>query len=112
MFSGRTVLRPTRICGVDFAAGDHVSVAVSAANRDKSIWPDPERFEPFRALVPSLALGHGIHYCLGASLVRVLCEVIAESVPELLKDRRILSFERRASNRFSGFTKLVVGDGE
>jgi cytochrome P450 len=57
-----------------------------SANRDERVFEDPDRFDPYRKnLHAHLALGKGVHYCLGAALARlearvgleVLCETIA-----------------------------------
>jgi cytochrome P450 len=42
---------------------------LAAANRDPEAFPDPDRFVFNRP--QTVALGHGIHYCLGAPLARL-----------------------------------------
>ncbi|MCW2931122.1 MAG: cytochrome [Actinomycetia bacterium] len=56
-------------------AGEWVFVAISSANRDPDRFPDPDRLDLSRDTSGHLAFGHGIHYCLGASLARVEAEV-------------------------------------
>ena len=61
--------------GVVIPAGEWVFMATSSANRDPGRFPDPDRLDLSRDTSGHLAFGHGIHYCLGASLARVEAEV-------------------------------------
>jgi cytochrome P450 len=60
--------------GVAIPAGEWVFMATSSANRDPGRFPDPDRLDLSRDTSGHLAFGHGIHYCLGASLARVEAE--------------------------------------
>jgi cytochrome P450 len=46
-------------------------VWVAAANRDPRVFANPDTFDPGRNSTTHLALGRGIHFCLGALLARV-----------------------------------------
>ncbi|KIZ15075.1 cytochrome P450 family protein [Streptomyces natalensis] len=59
------------IGGVRIAAGDSVLLGIASANRDPARFPDPDAFDHGRDLSGHLALGHGIHYCVGAPLARM-----------------------------------------
>jgi cytochrome P450 len=48
-----------------------VIVSLAAANRDPARYRDPEAFDIARTDGGHLALGHGIHHCLGAPLARM-----------------------------------------
>ncbi|MFF4368641.1 cytochrome P450 [Streptomyces sp. NPDC001594] len=61
---------PVEIGGVRIPAGDTVLFALASAHRDPARYPDPDRFDIGRADKAHLALGHGVHYCLGAPLAR------------------------------------------
>jgi cytochrome P450 len=51
--------------------GSAMLFVVSAGNRDERRWPDADRFDIHRKIIPHLAFGYGIHYCLGAALARL-----------------------------------------
>ncbi|MFE7134037.1 cytochrome P450 [Streptomyces sp. NPDC057638] len=58
--------------GVTIHEGEAVLLFHGVANRDPSVFTEPERFLIDRpAGVPHLGLGYGIHYCLGAPLARL-----------------------------------------
>jgi cytochrome P450 len=61
-------------------AGDAVLLILAAANRDPEAFPDPDRFEFNRP--QTVALGHGIHYCLGAPLARLEGRIALQTVFE------------------------------
>jgi cytochrome P450 len=53
-------------------AGTPVVVLLAGANRDPAVFDHPDRFDPGRPNARShLALGAGIHFCLGAALARL-----------------------------------------
>ena len=68
----RTVTEDTELGGVLFPAGTMVLVNTFAANRDTTVYVDPDRFDITRDDAPAvLTFGGGIHYCLGANLARL-----------------------------------------
>ncbi|MEV7565413.1 cytochrome P450 family protein [Streptomyces tanashiensis] len=77
----------TKIGSTVVPAGDTVLLCLASAHRDPSRYPDPDRFDLGRRDKAHLALGHGLHYCLGAPLarlqIRVALEVIMSSLPRL-----------------------------
>jgi cytochrome P450 len=66
----RTATRDVELAGVRMRAGDKVVVSFTSANRDESVFPDPDRFDVRRAPNPHLSFGHGPHFCLGGQLAR------------------------------------------
>ncbi|MDH2426108.1 cytochrome P450 [Sphaerisporangium sp. TRM90804] len=56
--------------------GEPFTASVAAANRDPRVFTDPERLDVTRpaGTASHLGLGHGAHFCLGASLARVQTE--------------------------------------
>ncbi|PRY49611.1 cytochrome P450 [Geodermatophilus tzadiensis] len=67
----RTASRDVDLAGVRIRAGDKVVVSFTSANRDGTVFPDPDAFDVRRAPNPHLSFGHGPHFCLGAQLARV-----------------------------------------
>ena len=62
----------TEIGGVIIPADSTLFLAFSSANRDDSVFEDPDAFDPLRQNVREhLAFGHGIHVCVGAGLARI-----------------------------------------
>ncbi len=59
-------LRGTRI-----PRGEQVMVVLASANRDERKFSNPDKLDIQRTENRHLAFGHGIHYCLGASLARM-----------------------------------------
>jgi cytochrome P450 family 107 subfamily K polypeptide 1 len=51
--------------------GDVIMISLVSANRDASIFANPDTLDISRTENPHLAFGHGIHYCLGAPLARL-----------------------------------------
>ena len=82
-------LRDAQIC-----RGELVRVSISAANRDPTLFPDPDRFHPTRFDRPAtrghLAFAHGPHVCLGVHLARLearaALEVLLRRLPTLALD--------------------------
>ncbi|MFC8093880.1 cytochrome P450 [Streptomyces sp. NPDC057301] len=98
------------IGGVTVPTGDTVLLSLSAADRDPARFSDPDRLDLGRDASGHLALGHGIHYCLGAPLARAETEIalaaLLERFPELaLADGDL---RRRRSLRARGLLALPV----
>lgn len=67
----RFPVEPVEIGGVTVPPGDTVMLCLASAHRDPERYPEPDRFDVHRADKAHLALGQGIHYCLGAPLARM-----------------------------------------
>lgn len=67
----RAALVDVEVAGRTVAAGETVTVALGAANRDPRRFGDPDRLDLHRRAVGHLGFGHGIHQCLGQQLARV-----------------------------------------
>ena len=57
--------------GVGIAKGDTIMTVLGAANRDPTIYPEPDRFDIERQDTHHQSFGGGTHLCLGAHLARL-----------------------------------------
>jgi cytochrome P450 len=57
--------------GVTIGAGDAVLLAVTVANRDGRVFPEPDRFDITRTPNPHLGFGYGARFCIGATMARI-----------------------------------------
>ena len=64
-----------QVSGVTIPRGALVYVVLASANRDEKAFSCPAEFQPDRQPNRHLAFGHGIHYCLGASLARLEAQI-------------------------------------
>lgn len=98
------------ISGVTIPAGETVWVSPSAANRDPERFSDPDRLDLARDASGHLALGHGIHYCLGAPLARAETEIALAALLERFPDLALAepTLRWRNSLRARGLLALQV----
>jgi cytochrome P450 len=67
----RVVATDTTLGGQRLAAGQRILAWIGSANRDETVFAEPDRFDVTRHPNPHLAFGLGIHFCLGAPLARL-----------------------------------------
>ena len=67
----RVTAEDVELGGVRIPAGEVVLPIIQAANRDPSVFSEPENFNITRSPVSHLGFGSGVHHCLGAQLARV-----------------------------------------
>ena len=77
----RVTTRPVRLAGVELPRGARLFLWLAAANRDASVFPDPDRFDLHRPNADHhLAFGRGLHYCLGAHLGKVEARIVLDEL--------------------------------
>ena len=84
----RTTTRKSTIGGVDVPEGATLFLHLASANRDESVFPDPDIADLHRGNAHRhLGFGHGPHFCLGAVLARleatVALDVLLDKLPTL-----------------------------
>ncbi|MEV6035880.1 cytochrome P450 [Nonomuraea sp. NPDC052116] len=104
----RTATRDLTLGGRRILAGDKVVVYHASANRDPSVFPDPDRFDIARTPNDHVSFGFGPHVCLGAHLARAQ---FRSAFTELLREWDVEpagSPRRLTSNFQNGLKHLPV----
>ena len=97
----RTVTEDTVLSGVELSAGDKVLLFYGSANRDGSVFEDPNTFDVLRNPNPHLGFGAaGPHFCLGAHLARREIDVMLREVLLRLPDIEASGEPEYAVSRF------------
>jgi cytochrome P450 len=80
----RQTTQAVEIAGTTIPANATIMPLLASANRDARKFPDPERFDLTRNADGHVALGHGVHFCLGAPLARLEAKVALEALLQQL----------------------------
>ena len=76
----RTATADTELGGKRIRAGDKVALVYTSANRDETVFADPQVFDIRRTPNPHVSFGIGTHFCLGAHLARLEARVFVEEL--------------------------------
>ncbi|MCO6008683.1 cytochrome P450 [Actinoallomurus purpureus] len=109
---GRYAREDVEVDGVTIRAGELCVIMISAANRDDTVFVEPERFDLGREVQPHLGFGYAIRYCLGASLARVELRAVFGSLFQRFPDLRLAvpldGLPERSERLTGGFAALPV----
>jgi cytochrome P450 len=105
----RTATRATELAGNRIAPGDKVLFWEGSANRDERVFERSMAFDVRRDPNAHLSFGHGVHYCLGASLARLEIRVMFEELLTLFDAFELTQpVEWTRSNRHTGIRHMYV----
>jgi hypothetical protein len=108
--SRRIATRPVELGDRRLEAGERLTLIWASANRDESVFGDPDEFRLDRDPARNLLYGAGIHVCPGAPLARMELRVFME---ELLRRTSHITLApesqpTRAAYPASGFSSLPL----
>jgi cytochrome P450 len=111
--TARVAVKDVEVAGMRIQRGELVIIYLGAANRDPSVFADPNRFDIERPNAGRhLAFSTGRHFCLGAALARAEGEVglrtFFDRFPEV---RAAGTGSRRDTRVLRGWSTLPVGLG-
>jgi cholest-4-en-3-one 26-monooxygenase len=105
----RTATRDVVLAGREIREGDSVSVWYGSANRDATMFENPDRFDVGRTPNEHLAFGIGPHFCLGANLARLEIRIMFERLLQRLPDIQLAGpVQRLRSNFINGIKHMPV----
>jgi len=96
----RYVVDDFELRGRRLKKGQLVALSVLGANRDPSVFEEPDRLDFGRNCRQALSFGHGPHYCTGTSIARVELLAMFEAALDFLPEgARLLENQIRWSSR-------------
>ncbi|MER7585810.1 cytochrome P450 [Kitasatospora sp. NPDC097691] len=87
----RTAARDVVLGGQPIRGGDKVVVYHASANRDESVFADPDRLDITRTPNDHVSFGFGPHFCVGAQLARIQMSALLRRVIAELPDLELTS---------------------
>jgi hypothetical protein len=89
----RTAKRDTELGGKELKEGDFIWVSIGAANRDPSVFEDPDTkiWDRKRTPAKTVAFGGGPHVCPGTALTRLELRVVLEMLTQRFAEVRLLT---------------------
>ncbi|MGV4925712.1 cytochrome P450 [Streptomyces sp. BHT-5-2] len=109
---GRVATADIEIEGRLIRAGEGVIVVNSIANRDGTVYEDPDAFDVRRSARHHLAFGFGVHQCLGQNLARLELEVILNALMDRVPTLRLVTpadqLKLRPGTTIQGVNELLV----
>ncbi len=109
-FMRRTATRMVTVGGHIFHQGEKVALYYGSANRDETVFTDPDTFDVRRSPNPHVGFGgHGPHFCLGAHLARHEIAILFREMLHRLPEVEVVGEPERLHSQFiNGIRRLPV----
>ena len=107
----RITTREVTIDGVTLPEDTSLLLIYGSGNRDEEAFADAHEFQPQRAVNRHLAFGHGVHFCVGATLARLEGQIAFETLTNRLPHMRLVSGQELThipTLLFRGYERLEV----
>jgi cytochrome P450 len=85
----RVALEDIDVNGHLVREGEGVICTIPSANRDETLFPNPDQLDIRRDAAPHVAFGYGIHQCLGQVLARAELQIVLKTLFDRLPDLRL-----------------------
>ncbi|HEY9433700.1 MAG TPA: cytochrome P450 [Blastocatellia bacterium] len=89
MSTERYAREDVTIQGVTISRGEMTLGVIGSANRDETVFENPDILDIEREPNKHLSFGHGIHYCLGAALARLEAQIAINTLLERMPNLRL-----------------------
>jgi cytochrome P450 len=103
----RTATADTSLRDVPIASGQKVALYYTSANRDESVFTDPQRFDIHRRPNPHLAFGIAEHFCLGVHLARLEGRIFFEELFAAFPSIKLAGEPVRVHSNFTNAYRLM-----
>lgn len=104
----RTTTDHVTLHGRTIPPSSKVLLVLGAANRDPSVWDDPDQLDLSRVPLRNLAFGEGLHFCLGAPLARLEAPVALRHFLARYPDFAVVGLDRFHDVSMRTLKSLVV----
>jgi len=104
----RRLTREMTLHGVTIPEGEEISLMFAAANHDPDHYPDPEAFDIERPSKDHLALGFGLHKCIGQHIARLEARAYFPRLLAEFPDYSISEARWRLSHWARGYAALKI----
>jgi cytochrome P450 len=104
----RTITQDAEIGGVRVPEGQRVMLSYASACRDERKYADPDRFDIDRNPRDHLALGHGVHNCVGSGLARLEAHAVLHAFARQVDTFTCGPARRHLNNVVRGLDHLPV----
>jgi cholest-4-en-3-one 26-monooxygenase len=108
----RSATRDVVVEGASIRAGQELVLLYPSANRDATVFEQPDTFDITRSPNPHMAFGFGAHFCLGNQLARLelktMVNRLLDRLPDIHLDIDRKDLLRREANFVSGIEHMPV----
>lgn len=106
--AGRALSEEVRINGQCLPGGTSLLAILGSANRDPSVFSDPDSFRLDRREKPPLSFGGGIHHCVGAGLAALESKIFLQRLIHRFDIEPLQGRRRRSGIALRGFDQLPL----
>jgi len=105
----RTADVDTQVSGIDIQKGTKILCVLGAANGDEKQWPQAHKFDVGRRPIGHLAMGIGIHGCVGQNLARAEVGAVMSAIVNKVETIELAGVAQwRPNNAIHALDKMPI----